>query len=160
MEEKSAYDSCADTLTHIQQVRDNIGLFVTEMRARARVHDASKLQEPEKSTLDRVMPLLAGVAYGSPDYEAIVERHRVALDLHYGRNSHHPEHYGSDGVAGMDLFDLVEMVCDWMAAAERRPEDGIRLDYNVALFGIQPQLASVLANTLARWPGRGYATAG
>jgi hypothetical protein len=160
LDEESAYDSRADTLMHIQQVRDNIGLFVTEMLARARVHDASKLQEPEKSTFDRVLPSLAGVAYGSRDHEAIVERHRAVLDLHHQRNSHHPEHYGSDGVAGMDLFDIVEMVCDWMAAAERRPEDGVRLDYNVALFGIQPQLASVLANTLARWPGHGCATAG
>ncbi|MDB5398577.1 MAG: hypothetical protein JWQ55_595, partial [Rhodopila sp.] len=32
------------------------------------------------------------------------------------------------------------------------PEDGVKLSYNVELFGIEPQLASILANTLARWP--------
>jgi hypothetical protein len=52
----------------------------------------------------------------------------------------------------MDLFDLVEMVCDWMAAAKRNPQDGVKLAYNVELFGIQDQLAAILANTLARWP--------
>lgn len=52
----------------------------------------------------------------------------------------------------MDLFDLVEMVCDWMAAAEREPEDGVGLAYNVRLFGVEPQLAIIIANTLARWP--------
>src|SRR4051812_27967002 len=45
------------------------------------------------------------------------------------------------GVAGMDLFDPVEMVCDRMAAAERQPDDGVRLARDVALFGIEPQLA-------------------
>ncbi len=52
----------------------------------------------------------------------------------------------------MDLFDLVEMVCDWMAVAKRNPEDGVKLAYNVELFGIQDQLAAIIANTLARWP--------
>ena len=154
MDDRSDYDSRADTLAHIQGVRDNIGTFVAEMLERGRVHDASKLEEPEKSTFDRVIPQLAGLAYGSPEYEALVERARPALEHHYRRNSHHPEHYGADGVAGMDLFDLVEMVCDWMAAAERNPDDGVRLAYNVRLFGIEPQLACILANTLARWPGK------
>ena len=148
---RSAYDSRADTLAHIQRVRDNIEVFVAEMRARGRVHDASKLDEPEKSTFDQLMPLLAGLAYGSPEYEALVERARTALEHHYRVNSHHPEHYAPRGVAGMDLFDLVEMVCDWIAAAERKPDDGVKLAYNVRVFGIEPQLASVIANTLARW---------
>jgi len=149
---QNAYDSRADTLAHIHRVRDYIDVFVAEMLARGRVHDASKLDEPEKSTFDQVNPLLAGVAYGSPEYDAVVERARPALEHHYRRNSHHPEHYCPAGVAGMDLFDLVEMVCDWMAAAERKPDDGVKLAYNVRLFGIEPQLASVIANTLARWP--------
>jgi hypothetical protein len=46
----------------------------------------------------------------------------------------------------------VEVVCDWMAAAERKPDDGVKLAYNVELFRIEPQLASVIANTLGRWP--------
>jgi hypothetical protein len=50
----------------------------------------------------------------------------------------------------MDLFDLVEMVCDWMAWA-RKPGD-VKFDYNVEQFRIGPQLKPILANTLARWP--------
>jgi hypothetical protein len=46
------------------------------------------------------------------------------------------------------------MLCDWIAAAKRNPADGVKLAYNVELFGIQDQLASILANTLARWPKR------
>ena len=51
----------------------------------------------------------------------------------------------------MDLFDVVEMLCDWIASAARNPGDGVKLDYNVKLFAIEPQLPSILANTLARW---------
>ena len=75
-----------------------------------------------------------------------------AIAHHHAANTHHPEHYGNAGIAGMDLFDLVEMVCDWMAAAERHPADGVRLDLNAAQFGITPQLEAIIANTLARWP--------
>ena len=49
-----AYDSRADTLAHIHRVRDRIDVFVGEMLARGRAHDASKLEESEKAVLDRI----------------------------------------------------------------------------------------------------------
>jgi hypothetical protein len=52
----------------------------------------------------------------------------------------------------MDLSDVVEMICDWMVSVGRHPEDGVKLSCNTALFGIEAQLASILVNTLARWP--------
>jgi hypothetical protein len=146
------YDSRADTLAHIHHVRNNIDTFVAEMLRRGRVHDASKFSAAEKPALDQAMPLLKGVAYGSPEWQAVIDRVGPALAHHHRHNSHHPEHYGNEGMAGMDLFDVVEMVCDWMAAARRHKEDGVRLDLNVPQFGIEPQLASIIANTLARWP--------
>jgi Family of unknown function (DUF5662) len=152
MSDHTAYDSRADTLAHIQLVRDHLGTFVVEMLKRGARHDASKLTPAEKPAFDLVLPLLAGVAYGSPEYQALVERVKPALEHHYAHNSHHPEHYRERGIAGMDLFDIVEMICDWMASARRRPEDGVKLSYNAGLFGIEPQLASILANTLDRWP--------
>ena len=148
----AAYDSRADTLAHVHAVRDNIGTFITEMLRRAQVRDASKLTPEEKPVFDEVFPMLEGVSYGSPDWQVAVKRAAPALEHHYRSNSHHPEYYGERGVAGMDLFDVVEMLCDWMAAAKRNPADGVKLDYNVKVFEISPQLASILANTLERWP--------
>lgn len=148
----AAYDSRADTLAHVHAVRDNIGTFISEMLRRARVHDTSKLSAEEKPVFDEVFPMLEGVSYGSPEWQAAAERAAPALEHHYRCNSHHPEYYGEQGVAGMDLFDVVEMLCDWMAAAKRNPADGVKLDHNVRVFGISPQLASILANTLERWP--------
>jgi hypothetical protein len=152
MNDHVQYDSRANTLAHIHLVRDHLDVFVAEMLKRGARHDASKLTPAEKPAFDLVIPLLDGVAYGSPEYQALVDRVKPALEHHYSHNSHHPEHYGVRGIGGMDLFDLVEMICDWMASARRRPEDGVKLSYNVELFGIEPQLASILANTLARWP--------
>jgi hypothetical protein len=154
MTSHSHYDSRVDTFAHIHRVRDNIEVFVAELLRRGRVHDASKFSDAEKPALDEAMPLLTGVAYGSPEWDAVIARVRPMLEHHYRHNSHHPEHYGNQGIAGMDLFDLVEMVCDWMAAAARNPEDGVKLDHNVQLFGITPQLTAIIANTLARWPKR------
>ncbi len=148
------YDSRADTLQHILHVRACLDAFVTEMLRRGRVHDASKFDPLEKPAFDEAIPLLRGVPYGSPEYVAVVERLAPAFAHHYRRNSHHPEHYGEKGISGMDLFDVVEMVCDWLAASQRNPQDGVKLDYNVELFGIGDQLAAILANTLARWPER------
>jgi hypothetical protein len=146
------YDSRADSLAHIHDVRDNIGVFIAEMLRRGRDHDASKFSDAEKPLLDEVLPLLDGVAYGSPAWEDVVNRAAPALEHHFRHNTHHPEHYGNEGVAGMDLFDVVEMLCDWMAAARRNPADGVKVAYNVQKFGIEPQLASIIANTLERWP--------
>jgi hypothetical protein len=49
MSDGNAYDSRPDTLAHIRRVRDHIDVFVAEMLARGRAHDASKLEEPEKA---------------------------------------------------------------------------------------------------------------
>jgi len=155
MSDQPCYDSRGDTLAHIALVRDHLDTFAAEMLKRGTRHDASKLTPAEKPTFDQVLPLLAGVAYGSPQYQALLERAKPMLQHHYAHNSHHPEHYGERGIAGMDLFDVVEMICDWMASARRHPEDGVKLAYNVELFGIEPQLANILANTLARWPTSG-----
>jgi hypothetical protein len=148
------FDSRAEILQHIREVQAHLDTFVAEMVRRGQVHDASKFDEAEKPAFDQAIALLRGVPYGSPEYNDVLSRLAPAFDHHYRHNSHHPEHYGEQGIAGMDLFDLVEMFCDWIAAAKRNPADGVKLAYNVELFGIQDQLASILANTLARWPKR------
>jgi hypothetical protein len=146
------YDSRADILAHILAVRDRLDVFAAALARRGSAHDASKFSDAEKPAFDLVTPLLPGVIYGSPAYQALEERVRPALEHHYQHNSHHPEYYRSLGIAGMDLFDVVEMVCDWIASVAGRSGGGLNLDFNVQRFGIDAQLASILANTLDRWP--------
>jgi hypothetical protein len=145
----SDYDSQAETLAHIHRVRDFLGEFACALIERGRIHDASKLAEPEKPFFDRETPKLKGLTFGSDEYKASLARLGEGLKHHYAANSHHPEHY-PNGVAGMDLFDLVEMFCDWRAAAERNANKTVNLQVCVDRFNIEPQLASIMANTLTR----------
>jgi hypothetical protein len=145
------FDSLPDTLAHIDRVHHFLTRMAAALADRAEAHDDSKRVEPEKSAYDRAVPEMRKHPYGSPGYKAATELLGPALEHHFEHNSHHPEHY-PEGIEGMDLIDLVEMLCDWRAAAERPPGNGtVRMDVNRERYGIEPQLASILENTLHRY---------
>jgi hypothetical protein len=50
----------------------------------------------------------------------------------------------------MSLIDLIEMVCDWMAATMRVKDGDIykSLEINQERFGIDEQLAGIIKNTV------------
>ena len=143
-----SYDSTADTRKHIDKVRSNIELVRALLAHRGTVHDASKLQSPEKEAFDEVTPLLRGTTYGSEEYKANLRRIKPAIDHHQKNNSHHPEFY-ENGIDGMSLLDLIEMFCDWKAATERHADGDIKrsIAINKDRFAMSPQLASILENT-------------
>jgi hypothetical protein len=143
-----SYDSTKDTKAHIARVGTLLHKFAQGLHYRAITHDASKLKEPEKSAFDAATPTLAGTTYGSDEYYTALAKLKPALEHHYANNSHHPEHY-KDGVAGMDLYDLVEMFLDWKAASERHDDGDIWLsiEKNEERFDLSPQLKSILINT-------------
>lgn len=146
-----SYDSTADTLKHIKRVSELLMKASTELLQRASVHDNSKLVAPEKDFFDEFTPKLAGTTYGSVEYKSFLEQLKVGLDHHYKNNTHHPEHY-SEGINGMDLFDLLEMLLDWKAATERHNDGHIykSIQINKDRFKISSQLESVLINTADR----------
>lgn len=144
-----SYDSTKDTLDHIFSVQQKLAKATQELTYRATWHDASKLESPEKEAFDEMTPILKELEYGSQEYKDSLEKLKPALQHHYLHNSHHPEHY-PEGVDGMDLFDIVEMFCDWMAATERTKDRDIResIRINKDRFKMSPQLASIFLNTL------------
>lgn len=143
------YDSTDDTMTHINAVRRHLDRCVENLRDRAQWHDASKLEAPEKAAFDELTPRLAGLTYGSDEYRESLRALKPALDHHYAQNSHHPEHY-PDGVAGMSLFDVVEMAAaDWVAATQRHDDGDLlaSLAINRERFGLSDQLVAIIRNT-------------
>lgn len=143
------YDSAPDTKAHIARVAYLLGDFAGILHKRAAVHDASKLQEPEKSIFDAVGPKLKELKYGTPEYQVALKELGIALEHHYANNSHHPQFY-KDGVGGMSLLDLVEMFMDWKAASERMADGGDILNsirFNETRFGLSAQLCAILRNT-------------
>jgi len=142
-------DSTLDTVKHIRYVQYLMNLVIGELLTRARKHDETKLESPEKEIFDEYSPKLSGATYGSDEYKQFLKEMKVALDHHYAKNRHHPECY-EKGIDGMNLIDLVEMICDWQAAASRHADGDVMesLKKSVDRFKISPQLAAILENTL------------
>lgn len=149
-EEALVHDS--ETLKHVNEVRGNMGKLVEKLVERAKVHDASKFEEPEKSVFAKNTPKLAKTEYGTPEYGELLKEVQVAIDHHYAKNTHHPEHW-PNGIDDMDLLDLVEMLCDWSAATKRNKNGNIHksIEVNTERFKISPQLSKIFTNTVNRY---------
>lgn len=138
-----------ETRKHIARVGELLHVVVVDLLNRADDHDVSKTEEPEVGIFGVYTQKLKDVTYGSDEYKKYLEEMKPALDHHYAKNAHHPEH-NPDGVAGMTLMDLMEMVVDWKAASERHNNGNIlkSIEMNTKRFDIAPQLAQVLVNTV------------
>ena len=105
---------------HRHLVRKTMEKIVDELQARATTHDLSKYREDEFEGYTYFNKLDPNLKYGSDEYkEAMVELEpyiKEACELHYKRNSHHPEYHYSP--QDMPLLDIIEMVCDWYAASQ------------------------------------------
>lgn len=148
-----SYDSTADTLLHIRRVQHLLTLAAQVLLQRGLVHDASKLVDPEKATFDEFTPKLKDLVYGSPEYKACTDAMDPAIQHHYAANSHHPQFY-ENGVDGMDLFDLLEMLLDWKAAGERHADGGDifrSIEINRERFKLSDQTVALLRNTAERY---------
>lgn len=144
-----SYDSTEDTIEHINRVSSLLDRVRHELELRAKIHDASKLRPPEKAIFDAETPSLKKLEYGSEEYKESLGRLGEALKHHYSVNSHHPEFY-ENGIDGMSLLDVIEMLMDWKAATERHETGDIHksLEINRERFLISDQLYAILVNTV------------
>jgi hypothetical protein len=147
-EANGRYDSRPDTVKHIRRVGELLTRAIASLFRRREDHDLSKLRTPEREVFDEYTPKLAGSTYGSDEYRSFLAEMKPALDHHYANNSHHPEHW-SDGILGMSLLDLTEMLCDWQAAGERQTGSSIlrSIEINQKRFGYSDELKRILINT-------------
>lgn len=144
-----SYDSAPDTLWHSLRVAELMGELIKELLDRSVHHDLSKTREPERAAYDEIVPQLRAATYGSAEYQALSDAMGEGLRHHYANNRHHPEYF-ADGINGMTLVDLVEMLADWKAATERTISPGDlseSLMINRERFDIAPQLMGILVNT-------------
>ena len=143
------YDSRPETYEHIGVVRSLLGKAIKELLDRADGHDASKLVDPERATFDEFTPKLRDSTYGSEEYRGFLRDMGDGLRHHYEHNRHHPEWHAA-GIEGMNLLDLVEMTCDWIAASRRHADGDVRrsIEVNQERFGYDDQMKRVLHNTV------------
>ena len=142
------YDSTADTLKHIANVELYLKNVILELHNRIKIHDLSKFSKEEKSFFDEYTPKLATVSYGSDEYHTFLKELKPALDHHYANNRHHPEYF-ENGISGMNLIDIIEMLCDWKASTLRTKDGDIykSISINKTRFGYSDEFENMLINT-------------
>lgn len=140
-----------ETRKHRERLAQIMNIFVRQLLDRAEKHDLSKLETPEVEILSERTSKLHGLSYMSDEYNAQAASvdMKPFFDHHYAKNRHHPQHF-PDGVKGMSLLDLIEMICDWKAASERHNDGNIlkSIADNAERFDIPPALAEILINTV------------
>ena len=100
---------------HITTVQKYLNVIISRLQTRSLEHDLSKLSKDEFAGFVEVNQIARLHPYGSPEYKASLAGNKT-IDLHFSRNSHHPEYWPS-GVDDMGLLDLIEMATDWKAAS-------------------------------------------
>lgn len=145
-EERATNDQ---TREHIENVRNLLNVMVQELLRRGEAHDQSKLGDLERQTFVEFTPKLKNCTYGSDEYKGYLKAMGPALEHHYANNRHHPEFF-ENGIAGMNLIDLLEMLLDWKAASMRHADGDLEksLDINADRFNISPEVVTLLRNTI------------
>ncbi len=140
------YDCTNDVMEHRKRVAFWISWICDVLKLHTEHHDESKLQPPEKEIFDEFTPKLKTVEFGSPVYKVYLEKMGEGLKHHYKSNPHHPEYF-QNGIDGMTMWDVVEMLADWMAATSMKANH-MDLDALQTRFNISPQLRHIIENTL------------
>jgi hypothetical protein len=173
-------DQRPETLKHIKNVKQMLKKINEELYYRGRIHDSSKLKSPEQEIFDEYTPKLKNTTYGSEKYKQYLKEMSVALDHHYDNNRHHPEHFSKrwkcdncneeynysptecqicshvncftrmGNTTGMNLVDIIEMLCDWKAATLRHADGNLlkSIEINKKRFKMSDELESILLNTV------------
>lgn len=139
----------SETWQHIFLVQKLLAKMQIELMKRQFTHDQSKLNLPEVEAFAEVTPKLKKLTYGSPEYHDNLKLIQSALKHHYSVNRHHPEFF-ENGIEGMNLIDLIELICDWYAASKRHADGDIHKSIKIGAerFGISHQLVAILNNTI------------
>lgn len=141
-----SYDCTQDVLDHQRLVEAILKGWAEQILFRGMSHDISKLSGLEKTAFDQWMPEMSKHSFASDGYKATLALMGPGLQRHYENNRHHPEHF-PEGINGMTLIDLIEMMADWLAVAQKK---GVRLnlEHGASRFHIDSQLKEILENTL------------
>lgn len=146
----------ADTRKHQQLVQEIMVQAAKQILDRATRHDNSKLLSVEREAyVEPVWNLnTKDIPYGSEEYKKQCKMMGEGLKHHLDNNDHHPEYhedpiYPSETFGKMNLFSLLEMLCNWVAAAQRRGGDpAAPIQRFKEKYGITGQLEGVLVRTL------------
>ena len=148
----------ADTRKHQQSVAGILIAFSQKLLDRAMTHDASKLMEPERNNyIGPVWELnTQDIPYGSERYHELTAQMGDGWKHHKASNDHHIEFFEpysvqtlNDPIRALDLFALIEMLADWIAASQRKgnkPWEALK--HLKDEHPLDEQLDAIIRNTL------------
>lgn len=134
---QDAFGLLRSYLRHRAYLAEAMAFVSASLERRAIVHDLSKMLDDEFAGFSRINAAARVNKFGSPEYQAGMDAERPIIDLHFRRNSHHPErprlvgeqaekersdlpddctYWYARMAADMTFLDVIEMVCDWWAA--------------------------------------------
>ena len=167
---------------HRDFVRLALLLVEQDLSRRGLVHDASKMSDDEFAGFARINAAARVHKFGSPEYAEAMQRERGTIDLHFSRNSHHPEcqmlagdraeterglpddftYWSARDAACMTFIDVIEMVCDWWGARKgygdsRTWEESVELNFKNKAKYLTPE-QFWLAREVAAFLGKQEAT--
>lgn len=127
-----------------------LGLWA-DLAWRALIHDLSKYRWDEAKAFASTSDRLRHTKYGTDEYRALLRVIKPAIDAHYRRNRHHPEHW-PNGFRDMNEADVIEMVADWGAAIRRGKEGDLdkSIVQNGERFGYERETEKFLRSTAHR----------
>lgn len=139
----------SDLMTHKSKVSFNINAIMKSLMIAKNNHDSSKFCLEERGPYESVFNTLQNSEYGSNEHKEALDIIKPAIDHHYKENRHHPEHF-EDGISGMNLVDICEMISDWKAASDRKGSDVRNFIITVAKkkYNMSDDLTSILLNTV------------
>lgn len=138
-------DVMREQLKHVRRVGVLLSEVIQNLLNRINDHDNSKFDDDEFEFFKNNTANLKGTTYGSHEY---MSQLGDVLKLHYQRNRHHPQHF-ENGILGMNLIDLIEMLADWKAATERHADGDLckSIFINAKRFNYDSNYITLLGNT-------------
>jgi hypothetical protein len=136
---------------HKSKVKRLVDTIIADLSLRGIVHDNSKFDKDELLLNIKYGKKSMACKFGSKKYLYYREKSKRASESHYKKkkNRHHPEHF-KDGINGMTLVDIMEMVLDWRAATENhRVPTSLNVSIEMARkkYSIDDQLVKIIYNT-------------
>jgi hypothetical protein len=138
------------TLKHKSLLMAYLLRFCAKLIWRGVIHDYSKFTLFEGRSYGKYLPEFKKAKYGTKEYDAILVKFQPAIDHHYARNRHHPQHY-TEGYTGMNLLDLTEMFFDWKVASMKKIGTGSldkSLLINAKRFNMSEDIVKIMNNSL------------
>lgn len=133
---------------HQRRVGTLMNHLATHLTRRAVNHDASKWQDAELIPLLSIADRYNRTEYGSEEYNSLREQIAPAIAHHEKANRHHLGHFNGD-ISRMNMLDIQEMLCDWMASSEKNGGDVYNaLAEAKAKYNWSDDLYRIMVNTL------------